>query len=87
MRDAKVVARYRNLFLDLVENLDFLTVTSEVIAFAAQPYPFVVRTLDAIHLGTALDWRRRYGQDLAFATHDGQLANAARGVGFQVLGR
>jgi len=45
-----------------------------------------LKTLDAIHLATAMSWRDRIGQGLPFATHDAQLATAARSMGFEVLG-
>ncbi|HEY6140818.1 MAG TPA: PIN domain-containing protein [Thermoanaerobaculia bacterium] len=61
-RDAKAVARYRNLLLNLVENLEILSVTDDVVAVASQALPFVIRSLDAIHLATAIDWRRRNDQ-------------------------
>ena len=40
---------------------------------------------DAIHLATAC-LLRPHAEDLYFATHDGELATAARAVGFKVLG-
>ena len=47
--------------------------------------PLPLKTLDAIHLVTAVEWREKVG-DLAFAAHDHQLARAARDLGFHVLG-
>jgi hypothetical protein len=46
--------------------------------------PSLVRW-DAIHLATALLVCAEH-EDLIFATHDRQLATAARSVGFQVIG-
>lgn len=68
------------------ERIEFVRLTDEIILEAAQPLPFVIRSLDAIHLATAIHWRRRNNQDLHFATHDGGLADAARRLGFSVLG-
>ena len=42
-----------------------------------------VKTLDAIHLATALLWEEHAGE-IVFLTHDGQLANAARACGLTV---
>ena len=44
------------------------------------------RTLDAIHIATALLLRERQVPDLIFATHDRQQATAARALGFEVVG-
>jgi predicted nucleic acid-binding protein len=45
-----------------------------------------VKTLDAIHLASALLLRERRGLELSFATHDPQQARAARALGFDCLG-
>jgi predicted nucleic acid-binding protein len=85
-RNEHTMAGYRNLLFEKLEGVDLFTVTNEIIAYASQAYPLAIRSLDAIHLATALDWQQRNKQDLAFATHDGGLASAARAVGFRVLG-
>ena len=46
----------------------------------------LLRTLDAIHLATALAWREARHPGLIVATHDPQLALAARACGFEVVG-
>jgi hypothetical protein len=61
-------------------------VTKSITRFASQPFPFAIKTLDAIHLTTAIGWRQTRDPDLVFATHDRQLANAARKFGFKVVG-
>jgi len=43
-------------------------------------------TLDALHLATALNWRDRTGDALVVATHDPEMAVAARACGLHVLG-
>ena len=85
-RHAHRILLYRKLLNLVFERIDFVRLTDEVILEAAQPLPFSVRSLDAIHLATAIDWRRRNQHDLVFATHDDDLATAARRVGFRVLG-
>lgn len=52
---------------------------------AAEPFPTELGTLDAIHLATAI-LLRETNPALVFATHDAQLALAARSVGFPVIG-
>lgn len=60
--------------------------TRVVLHRAALPLPTVVKTLDAIHLTSALIVQEKQGDGLVFATHDLQQANAARALGFDVLG-
>ncbi len=57
-----------------------------IIRRAGQSLPVPLRSLDAIHVATALLWRERYAPDLVFATHDRQQARAAAALGFDVLG-
>lgn len=57
-----------------------------VLQRAALPMATVVKTLDAIHLASALLLRERRGLELAFATHDPQQGRAARALGFDCLG-
>ena len=45
-----------------------------------------VRSLDAIHLATALLWREQSGGNLVMATHDAALGTAARASGLHVAG-
>jgi hypothetical protein len=63
-----------------------IELTKSITRFASQPFPFAIKTLDAIHLSTAIGWRQTRDPQLVFATHDHQLAAAARHVGFPVLG-
>lgn len=56
-----------------------------IIQGASSTMPTVVKTLDAIHLASALAIRERRGIELLFATHDDQQATAARALGFTCL--
>lgn len=53
---------------------------------AARPLHVVLGSLDSIHLATAMAFRTKGVQDLVLATHDVQLARAARQEGFEVIG-
>ncbi len=53
---------------------------------AAEPLRTPLRTLDALHLATALRWREATGDELLFATHDRELAEAAAVAGLDVVG-
>ncbi len=57
-----------------------------VLRRALLPMGTVVRTLDALHLASALLLRERQGFDLTFATHDRQQAAAAQALGFECIG-
>jgi predicted nucleic acid-binding protein len=79
------VALRREGVMAILSSFHIARVDSAVLERAADPFPTLVRTLDAIHLATALLVRAEH-EDLIFATHDRQLATAARSVGLQVMG-
>ena len=70
----------------LLERLVFVRLSRAVLARASQPFPTSLRTLDAIHLSTALLWREETGDALTLATHDDALALGARAFGVPVIG-
>ncbi len=83
---AEEIALRREAVYDLVSRIDVVSVTPAVLARASQPLPIALKTLDALHLATAMLWREADGQDIEIATHDEALALAARATGFNVIG-
>ena len=67
----------------LVDRVNLLEMSAEVLARAVQSFPQPVRTLDALHLATLVFLRSR-GLAVALATYDQRLAAAAVGEGFVV---
>lgn len=66
--------------------MEIIEVSAVVLSRAAQPLPVPLKTLDAIHLASAMLWRETTHDEVDLATHDGSLALAARAMGFRVLG-
>jgi predicted nucleic acid-binding protein len=79
------VAERRAAVLDALEAFHLVAVDRRVLERAADPFPTTLGALDAIHLATALLVRSAF-EDLSLATHDQELATAARAVGFRVHG-
>jgi uncharacterized protein len=72
-------AGYRDRVLDEVEIVEL---SGEIARVAAGIGPPLLRTLDAIHIATAL----ALGPELdAFVTYDDRLAEAARAIGLPVV--
>ena len=69
----------------LLEAVSLADVSTPILRRAADPFPTPLGTLDAIHLATALAWRDAR-REVVMATHDTQLALAARACGFEVIG-
>ena len=83
--DDSEIADRRAGVLQLLAGFRLVRMDSRVLARAAEPFPTLIRTLDAIHLATA-DLARRAIKDLMFATHDRELGIAAIALGFRVIG-
>jgi predicted nucleic acid-binding protein len=81
----QAVAQQRAAVLALLDAFDILPLDTFVLERAAEPFPTLLSSLDAIHLATALLVRSQVA-DLRFATHDDELATAAQAMGFEVLG-
>ena len=84
--DPEDLADRRGLVLRLLERMDRVDVSPSVLRRAADPFPTPLGTLDAIHLATAILWREGRPEAPVLVTHDGQLATAARAVGFVTAG-
>jgi len=85
MSDADL-AGCRNATLRILETLEVVDPNPGVLERAAAPMPTPLRTLDAIHLATALLWIESSGERLVLATHDRALGIAALAFGLEVVG-
>ena len=83
---AEEAAHRRATATEWLEAVDLVLLQRPVLARASEPFPTPLGTLDALHLATALVWRDRMSQVLVVATHDRDLALAARSFGIEVLG-
>lgn len=80
-----VVSDRRAAVLEAIDAFTMVEIGPAVLERAADPFPTTIGSLDAVHLATALLVRGRF-DDLSLATHDAELAVAARAVGFRVHG-
>jgi predicted nucleic acid-binding protein len=84
LEDEDVVDR-RAATLEAIETLSLVPIGPRILERAAEPFPTMLGSLDAIHLASALMVQDGF-EDLSLATHDQELALAARAVGFRVHG-
>lgn len=75
----------RAAVLKAIETFSLVPIGPRVLERAADPFPTMLGSLDAIHLASALLVRDEF-EELSLATHDDELAVAARAVGFRVHG-
>ncbi len=86
--DAEFAAK-RTEMSAIVKHMGLVPLDDRVLDAASQPMPTVIAALDAIHLVSAVLYRASQPPDerpIYFATHDKQLANAARAMHFDVIG-
>jgi uncharacterized protein len=79
------VADRRAAVLDLIDTFSLVPIGPRILERAAEPFPTVLGSLDAVHLATVMLVRDRF-DGLSLATHDHEFAVAARAVGFRVHG-
>ncbi len=84
--DDEAVVRLHTELRRILRSIDLVAVGESVLRRAAAPMPTVVGSLDAIHLATALEVAAHVNAPLTLATHDAQLARAARASGLEVTG-
>ena len=83
--DDRTVAERRGAMLETIDAIDLVALDGNILARAAEPFPTLVRTLDALHLASALIIREEV-PSIAFITHDVTLGLAAAATGFDVRG-
>lgn len=67
----------------ILARLAFVELRPEVLERALDPFPVPVRTVDALHLAT-IAFLREHGKEVALATYDGRMREAAEGMGVGV---
>src|SRR2546425_957864 len=67
----------------LLGRFGWLELTPTVLVRALEPWPLVVRTLDALHLAS-IEFLRTHGQDVTLATYDDRMIAAARRLSIQL---
>jgi len=70
----------------LLRSIEILALSDRILERAAGPMPTALGTLDALHLATALELAASRAPGVVLATHDRQLARAARASGLEVAG-
>ena len=74
---------------DLLSRIDFVPLRKTILRRASEAMPTVIGTLDAIHLVSAMVYRKLQPENeppIYLATHDHGMAACARATGFRVLG-
>lgn len=65
--------------------IDLIPISNGIMQRAAEPFPTLIKTLDAIHLATAIGWAGQKQAPVIILTHDRPLGIAASACGFTVV--
>ncbi|MBC7793057.1 MAG: type II toxin-antitoxin system VapC family toxin [Clostridia bacterium] len=84
--DDETVATLHDDARTIFEHTHIVDLSNEILARAAGPFPTVLRTLDAIHVSTALAIGAELEEPVTLFTHDKQQALAARALGLRIRG-
>ena len=84
--DDKQVAQANEALHGFERSIRRIRLSPSIVREASKTMPTIVKTLDAIHLATAIVLRDRRAVDLVFATHDDQQSTCARALGFETVG-
>ena len=84
--DDEGIATLQGELAKIESTIGTISLTRSVLRRAALPMATPVKTLDAIHLASALLLREHRHEELLFATHDARQAIAARALGFTCVG-
>jgi predicted nucleic acid-binding protein len=76
----------RTSFYGLMKTIELVELNQIALERASQSFCLPIKTLDAIHLSTAMLYREELEVPLTILTHDFQFARVARSMNFEVLG-
>ncbi len=84
--DDRGVAQAQQTLLEIEKGIGYILLSRLMLDRASLPMPTAVKTLDAIHLTSALLFQERRGEKCVFATHDTGQATGTKALGFEVIG-
>ena len=84
--DDEQVARLLEHVQRLLSSMHVIDLNADLLDRAEAPLPTVVKSLDALHLVTAVCLQRQLGGPLIFATHDVAQGRCARALGLSLDG-
>jgi predicted nucleic acid-binding protein len=67
------------------EAIDLVAISPGILRRAAEPFPTSIKSLDAIHLATAIAWANHTEEPITVLTHDRPFGIAASACGFAVV--
>jgi predicted nucleic acid-binding protein len=85
LKKAEIPRTYAALH-NAMRRIELLKIDDAILERAGGQFGLPLKTLDAIHLVSAVAWRERINEEITFLTHDKPLAAVARAYDFHVVG-
>ena len=79
----RLTATHGELVRELIGRVALIELSRPVLARALEPFPFPVRTLDALHLAS-LEFLRVNGQAISLASYDERMVACATSLGIPI---
>lgn len=75
-----------NILQDILVKTEEIPLNKKILQRASESFPTAIKTLDAIHLASAIQLREHLKKPFLFITHDRQQSIAAMACGFETAG-
>jgi len=70
----------------LIASIDIIAMNRDIVALAKGSFPTIVKSLDAIHVASALLWQKNHA-DVAILSHDKSMLTLAAALNFKTIGQ
>lgn len=82
----KQISEVKQNLRKITDGMYIIEITEAVKRKAAESFPTVIGTLDAIHISTALLWNEHEKEnDIILASYDKQMCVCAKALGFEIV--
>ena len=80
------VASAKEFLKKLIEGIYVVEISESIKARAADTFPTIIGTLDAIHISTAIVWQEHENdEEMMIVSHDRQMNVCAKALGYNII--
>jgi len=80
------VASAKEFLKKLIEGIYIVEISESIKARAADTFPTIIGTLDAIHISTAIVWQEyENNEEMMIVSHDRQMNVCAKALGYNII--
>lgn len=80
------VASAKDFLKTLIEGIYIVEISESIKARAADTFPTIIGTLDAVHISTAIVWQEyENNEEMMILSHDRQMNICAKALGYHII--